>query len=81
MKDPTSCRTVREGLTEYLENALPSAARQGFDEHFSSCSDCRRLREELSALIGQLPHLPREKMPEDVKDFIKKSLPLGDARR
>lgn len=81
MKSSTSCRTVREGLTEYLENALPGSTRQGFDEHLSSCQDCRRLLDEMGAVIASMPHLQREKMPRRIRDVITKALPVRDTKR
>ena len=78
MKPSLSCRTIREGLTEYLENALPGPSLQGFDEHLAACRDCRRLVDDVGAIVASMPHLQRETMPESVKSAIRKALPVRD---
>jgi anti-sigma factor RsiW len=68
--DPITCRDAREGLTEYLENALPPARRQGVDEHLSSCAECSRLLDEFRATIQQLAALAPESMPPEMKQSL-----------
>lgn len=35
------CESVRERLSDYLDDALPAAEARGFREHLSSCDGCR----------------------------------------
>jgi anti-sigma factor RsiW len=60
---PVSCHQLREGLTEYLDDALPPQRRQGFDTHLGRCPECRRLCCEVGLTIERLASAPRETMP------------------
>jgi predicted anti-sigma-YlaC factor YlaD len=68
--DPVSCEEMREGLTEYLEGALPPSRRQGFHDHLASCNACRRLLEETGIALQRLAALPREPMPPEMKKSL-----------
>jgi anti-sigma factor RsiW len=65
--EPIACRELHEGLTEYLDHALPLSRRQGFDAHLASCPSCRKLADELRLTLGQLASLPDEPMPPAMK--------------
>jgi len=53
-----TCRELVELVTDYLEDALPSAERARFESHLGACEDCatyvRQMRETL-VVLGQLP--------------------------
>ena len=70
ISDPITCHDAREGLTEYLENALPSTRRQGIDDHLNSCAECRRFLIELGITVQQLATLSGEPMPAEMKQFL-----------
>lgn len=67
MEENTTCREVREGLTEYLDGALPPDERQGFERHLAHCDRCRTRLEELGLTLARLSSLPREPMPPAMK--------------
>ena len=69
-----SCREVQEGLTEYLEHALPPARRRGYEEHLSACGACQSLLAELSAAAALLSRLPAVPMPAEMKDALLRAL-------
>lgn len=56
MTDIFACPQTREGLTEYLEDALSSVKRQGMETHLRSCPACRG-------------HLARIRMAGDASSF------------
>jgi anti-sigma factor RsiW len=68
--EPVTCQQMREGLTEYLDDALPPSRRQGFQDHLSSCDACRRLLDETGIAIQRLAALPREPMPPEMKKSL-----------
>ncbi|MBA2276689.1 MAG: zf-HC2 domain-containing protein [Chloroflexia bacterium] len=51
-----TCHTVVERVTDYLEGALPSGERAGFNVHLAACPDCRiyveQMRQTVHALAG-----------------------------
>jgi len=49
-----SCGEVHEGLTEFMERALPWYQRVGYLLHFLLCSGCRKLLAAFRALPGRL---------------------------
>lgn len=72
--DRLTCRTVHEGLTEYLEQALPSSSRQGFDEHFERCGACRRMLHDTRITLRRLASAPQQAMPAAMKESLLKAL-------
>lgn len=42
-----TCRQVVELMTEYLEEPLPAADRQRFEQHLVGCDGCIRYLEQL----------------------------------
>ena len=68
-----ACTVVREGLTEYLENALSPTKRQGFDDHLAACTACRTLLQEIRAVSSSLSRLPQDQMPAEMADFIREA--------
>jgi anti-sigma factor RsiW len=67
---PIACRQLREGLTDYLDGALPPARRQGFDAHLDACPSCRELVEDTRLTLRHLASLPGEPMPPAMKDAL-----------
>ena len=73
MRDATSpitCRELREGLTEYLEDALPPSRRRGFQQHLAACDACRLVLEETGVALRRLADLSREPMPPEMKKSL-----------
>lgn len=69
-----SCQDVREGLTEYLELALSSSRRRGYEDHFRDCLACRENLARTEALIRRMSDLSRESMPRDLKSALHDAL-------
>ncbi len=65
-----SCQDAREGLTEYLELALSSARRRGYEEHFRACPTCRESLARTEVVIRKMSDLPRDAMPHDLKSTL-----------
>ena len=66
-EESVTCHDVREGLTEYLDGALPPVKRQGYERHLAGCAACRALLDELGVTLDALASLPREPMPPEMK--------------
>lgn len=55
--DELTCRELVELVTEYLEGALPAAARARFEAHLAQCAGCTNYVEQARLTIqltGQL---------------------------
>lgn len=73
MTEQVACRHMREGLTEYLDDALPSERRQGLETHLASCPDCRRFFQQMWGVLDSSAALPREPMPAAMKRLLLKA--------
>ncbi len=51
---PVDCADFRERATDYIEQALPAAARGPYERHFEECAGCRALVEELEVTASTL---------------------------
>ena len=74
MAEPRACRTFREGLTEYLEEALPPSRRQGLESHLAACPSCRALLEQVRCTIRSSSGLSGEPMPPGMKSALLRAL-------
>lgn len=62
------CDTVMQGLTEYLDEALPPGEQERFQHHLATCAACGRHLQQLQQLLQRLATLPRESMPAPLKE-------------
>ena len=74
MREPRACRTFREGLTEYLEEALSPDRRQGQELHLAGCPYCRALLEQVLCTIGSSASLHGGEMPPEMKNALLRAL-------
>jgi anti-sigma factor RsiW len=68
------CGEVVADLTEHLERRLSPEQAWRFDEHLHGCDDCRRLAEEVHAMVRVLRGLPKEPLAPDVETRLLTSL-------
>ena len=78
MAEAHACRTFREGLTEYLEEALPPSRRQGLELHLAVCPSCRALLEQVRCTIRASSGLSGEPTPPAMKNALLRALRGGD---
>ena len=57
-------------MTDYLEGALPEAARARFEHHLPGCDGCTAYLEQMRATVGALGHLPPDRLPAGVLDEL-----------
>ena len=70
MSEHIACGHAREGLTEYLEDALPSERRQGIETHLASCGRCQQLYDRFRHEAAVISRPPREAMPAKMKQAL-----------
>jgi anti-sigma factor RsiW len=64
------CEDVTQGLTEYLDEALPPGRRDRYERHLAHCAHCARHLHELRQIIHRLGALPHEPMPAPMKERL-----------
>ncbi len=82
---PLRCRTARQWLTASHDGELPVARQVALDAHLDACGDCRRLRQDLSAISGALREYATEHRPNELEcagmvSSVLESLPTGSCR-
>ncbi|MBI1880871.1 MAG: zf-HC2 domain-containing protein [Chloroflexi bacterium] len=55
-----NCRELVELVTEYLEGTLPSAERERFETHLSTCSGCTSYLRQMRQTVLTLGKLTEE---------------------
>ena len=68
------CGEVLADLTEHLERRLSPEQAWRFDEHLYGCDDCRRLAEEIYAMVRALRGLPEEPLAPEIEARLLASL-------
>jgi anti-sigma factor RsiW len=62
-----SCKELVELVTDYLEGALPPAARAAFEEHLETCEGCRAYLQQMQLAIELVGTLTEESIPPPAK--------------
>ncbi len=71
-------------LNEYLDDAMPAAARRDVEAHLQGCADCRSRLDDLRFVFSSLAALPEEAPARELVASILARLPrrrLGDIWR
>ena len=68
------CGEVAADLTEHLERRLSPERAWRFDEHLHGCDECRRLAEEMYAMVRALRGLPAEPLAPEIEERLLASL-------
>lgn len=61
------CGEVLVDLTEHLDGRLSRERELRIDEHLQGCDACRRLGEEIAAVVRALRELPEEPLAPEVE--------------
>lgn len=67
---PLGCEEVTEGLTDYLDEALPPGRRERLEHHLATCAHCAHDLQQLRLTLQQLASLPREPMPAPLREHL-----------
>jgi tetratricopeptide (TPR) repeat protein len=62
-----ACPAFREGVTDYLETALPAEEHAEFDRHAAACRTCRRLLAEIGFCREALAGLRRREVAPETE--------------
>jgi anti-sigma factor RsiW len=69
-----SCGNVTDRASDYLDATMAPGERERFARHLASCVGCTRYVEEIRQTIHGLGSLPREPMPDDMKERLRQAL-------
>lgn len=65
-----NCDEFVELVTAYLDGALDPATERRFVEHLAECDGCDRYLEQIRRTIGELGHLPAQRLPREARDRL-----------
>jgi anti-sigma factor RsiW len=68
--DELSCQEFVELVTEYLEGALPPAARSRFEGHIADCDGCTDYLAQMRQTIRALGHLSEADLAPAARDHL-----------
>jgi anti-sigma factor RsiW len=70
MSRTISCRDAAASFDEYCDGVLPPGRRQTLATHLRECRECTQVVRDLRCARRLLRRLPREPMPDDMKDNL-----------
>jgi anti-sigma factor RsiW len=69
--DDLSCRELVELVTDYLEDALPSAERARFESHIATCDGCDAYLIQMRETIVVLGTLPADALSSTAEERLR----------
>ncbi|HOQ06183.1 MAG TPA: anti-sigma factor [Clostridiales bacterium] len=69
-----NCADVRENISAYADDELSAAERKSFEEHISSCPECREELDEMVRIIKLCRSVPLYDLPEGFRDGLHEKL-------
>jgi anti-sigma factor RsiW len=74
-----SCKELVELVTDYLEDTLPPAERERFEEHLEICPGCVTYLEQMRATVRTVGALREESISPEARDALLEA--FGDWKR
>ncbi|HOV24964.1 MAG TPA: zf-HC2 domain-containing protein [Pseudobacteroides sp.] len=68
------CEDIRELISEYIDGDMSGDLLSEFEEHISSCEDCRNELNDVKSIIAMLNDTPDEDLPLNFKDELHERL-------
>lgn len=68
--DELTCQELVELVTDYLENALPAAARARFEAHLAGCDGCATYLDQARLAIRLTGRLTEESLSPSARDQL-----------
>jgi anti-sigma factor RsiW len=63
-----NCQELTELVTDYLEGRLSKPTQSQFESHMGECDTCEQYVRQMRLTVESLGRVPREEMPDDVRD-------------
>lgn len=65
-----TCREFVELATDYLEERLPDAGRERFEDHLALCPGCQAYMEQMRATLRALGRIPEESLSAAAREEL-----------
>lgn len=69
-----NCADVRENISAYADDELSASERKLFEEHVSSCPECRKELDDMVRIINLCRSMPLHVLPEGFRDGLHEKL-------
>ena len=68
------CEDIRELISDYIDGDMAGDLLSEFEEHISSCEECRKELDDVKSIIAMLNDTPDEDLPLNFKDELHERL-------
>lgn len=65
-----TCKQLVELVTDYLEEKLPTAERERFEDHLAACDDCSVYVEQIQQTIRMTGAVTVESLSPEARDTL-----------
>jgi anti-sigma factor RsiW len=65
-----TCREFVELVTDYLEDRLPAAERERFEDHLALCPGCQAYMDQMRATLRALGRIPEESLSPAAREEL-----------
>lgn len=69
-----NCADVRENISAYADDELSASERKSFEEHISSCPECRKELDDMIRIIELCRSMPLYDLPEGFREELHEKL-------
>ena len=69
-RDPRTCKSFVEMVTDYLENELPAHVRESFEEHRGECPGCEVYFDQIETTIRVLAKTVEDRVDSGVRSEV-----------
>jgi len=70
----SNCNEIREQISLYIDGELDEIQRAEFEEHISSCTECRNELDEIMSIISMCNGIEEEELPDNFKEELHSKL-------
>jgi len=76
-----NCADVRENISAYADDELNASKRKLFEEHVSSCPECRKELDDMVRIIKLCRSMPLHDLPEGFRDELHEKLTAAASKK
>ena len=69
-----SCGDMEHLVDDYIDDVLPPALRERFEEHRAHCPICQSLVEDIQTIVQLARDLNREPLPSGIRERLRERL-------
>ena len=72
------CDTIKEMLSDYIDNSLEPSLKSQIKEHLEACLGCKKLVQQVKAITAQLNQAPKVKASAEFEKNLRSRIKEAD---